>query len=134
MGSGTYMFKQKVHSQGLNGVIDKVHTLIVNQGEWVAESCKNKFVHEFYYDYCNVCPQRFGLHPLGSIIGCHQNIAITNIMTFLFNVAYEINTPFCERLNREHCDQFSQTNVDQIGHPLAIVIGSTMVHNILMKN
>jgi hypothetical protein len=34
------MFKQKMHNQGLDGIFDKVHTLINNQGEWRTESCK----------------------------------------------------------------------------------------------
>jgi hypothetical protein len=97
VGSGTCMFKQKVHIQGLDGVVDKVHTLITNQGEWVVELCKNKFIHESWRDHYNVCLKRFGFQPLGSIINCHQNIMITYITTYWFNGAYEINTPFCER-------------------------------------
>jgi hypothetical protein len=55
--------KQKMRNQGLNGVINKVHTLIINQGEWIVELCKNKFVQELYHDHYNVYPQCFGLHP-----------------------------------------------------------------------
>ncbi len=58
-------------SQGLDGIVDKVGTLIVNQGEWVAESCKDKFIQESCYDCCSVCSQCFGLYPLGNVIDCH---------------------------------------------------------------
>jgi hypothetical protein len=79
------MSKQKVHNQGLDGVINKVHTLITNQGEWATESHKDNFVHESCCDYYNVCPQCFGFHPFGSIIRCHQNIAITCVTTCWFD-------------------------------------------------
>ncbi len=69
--SGTCMFKQKVHNQGLDGIVDKVHTLVINQDEWVVESCKDKFIHELCYDRYSVCSQHFGLYPLGSVINCH---------------------------------------------------------------
>jgi hypothetical protein len=55
-------------------------------------------------------------------------------MTYRFDGAYEVNAPFCEKLSREHCDQFSQTGVDQITHPLAIITRFVMVHNILLKH
>jgi hypothetical protein len=54
-------------------------------------------------------------------------------MTYWFDGAYEINAPFCERFNREHCGQFNQTGVDQIAFLLAIITSSVMVHNILVK-
>jgi hypothetical protein len=40
------MFKQEMRSQDLDGIIDKMHALIVNQGEWVVESCQDKFIKE----------------------------------------------------------------------------------------
>jgi hypothetical protein len=87
-----------MHSQGLDGVVGKVHTLITTQGEWAAELRKNKLVHESCHDHCNVCLQCFGLHPLGSVISCQQNIVISCIRTCWFNWAYEINTPFVNGL------------------------------------
>jgi hypothetical protein len=63
------MFKQKkMHSQALDGVVDKVHTLIANQGEWATKLHKNKFTHESCYDCCIVYPQCLNLHPLDSIV------------------------------------------------------------------
>jgi hypothetical protein len=38
VGSGTCMFKQKMRSQDLDGIVDKMHALIANQHEWVAKS------------------------------------------------------------------------------------------------
>ncbi len=78
------------------------------------------------------------------VVFIHNTLASTHLvaytkhndymyLTCYFNGAYEIHTPFCERLGREHRDQFSQTGVDQIACPLAIVIGIAMVHNILAK-
>jgi hypothetical protein len=53
------MFKQEMHSQDLDGVVDKAHTLIVNQGECVVG------LHQVKGPCCdryNVGPQLFGLH------------------------------------------------------------------------
>jgi hypothetical protein len=58
---------------------------------------------------------------------------VTYVTTCRFDGAYEVNAWFCERFDREHCDQFNWTSVDQIAHLLAIIIGSAMVHNILVK-
>jgi hypothetical protein len=55
-------------------------------------------------------------------------------MSYQFNAAYVINAPFCERFDREHCDQFSQIGVDQIARPLEIITRFAMVHNILVKH
>jgi hypothetical protein len=107
IGGGTCMFKQEVRNQDLDGIVDKVHALITNQGEWVVELHQDKFVKELCYDCCIVGLQHFGLHPFGSLIDCHQNIAITYVMTYRFDGAYEINAPFCESFGKECCDQFN---------------------------
>jgi hypothetical protein len=128
------MFKQEVCSQNLDDIVSKMHTLITNQGEWAAKSRQDKFVKELCHDCCGVGLQSFGLHSFGSIIGCHQNIAIIYVMTCWFDGAYEINAPFCERFNKKHCGQLNQTSVDQIVYLLAIITRSAMVHNILVKH
>jgi len=101
------MFKQEVCSQDLDGVIDKMHALITNQCEWATKSHHDKFVKESCYDHCRVDLQCFGLQPLGSLIGCHHNIVVTCVTSCWFDGAYEMNAPFCERFDREHCDQFN---------------------------
>jgi hypothetical protein len=65
------MFKQEVRSQDLDDIVDKVHALIVNEGEWAVELHQDKFVKKSCCDRCCVALQHFGLHPFGSVISYH---------------------------------------------------------------
>ncbi len=70
------MPKQKMSDKDLDGIVEKLSTLVANQSEWATKLSQNEFINELSYDYNCVGPQRLYLHPLCCIINNNQNVFV----------------------------------------------------------
>jgi hypothetical protein len=60
----------------LDGLIDKMGTLVINQSEGATKPSENEFINELSYDCNYVGPSCLFLHPFGCIINSNQNVFV----------------------------------------------------------
>jgi hypothetical protein len=80
----------------LDGIVEKMGTLVANQSERVIELSQNEFINELSCDYNCVSPQHLCLHPLCCTIDSNQNVFVIVWTTHGLNGANEVQTPFHE--------------------------------------